>query len=146
MTVLIDTGVLYADHDRDATRHEVADRALTSVYRGAFGQPYLTDYIFDEAITVTLARTGSHGPAVSLSHRLRGVGDYPPVFEILRVNRATFDDANEFFERYDDQGLSFTDATTVAAMKRRGIDHVLSFDTDFDGLVDRLDPADVAEY
>ena len=66
MTVLIDTGVLYADHDLDATGHEAAERALTAVFDGVFGQPYLTDDIFDEAVTVALARTGSHDAAVSL--------------------------------------------------------------------------------
>ena len=40
--------------------------------------------------------------------------------------------------------MSFTDATTVALAERRGIDRVLSFDDDFDGIVPRLDPATVA--
>jgi predicted nucleic acid-binding protein len=40
----------------------------------------------------------------------------------------------------DDHGLSFTDATLVAQSESRGIDAVLSFDADFDGLVDRIEP------
>ena len=143
MTVLIDTGVLYADHDLDAARHEAAERALTAVFDGEYGQPYLTDYIFDEAVTVTLARTGSHEAAVSLGRRLRGVGEYPPVYELLRVDHATFDDALDIFETYDDQGLSFTDATSVAVCQRAGLERILSFDDDFDGLIERFDPADV---
>lgn len=47
------------------------------------------------------------------------------------------------FERDDDHGLSFTDATTVAIVKADGIDRVLSFDDDFDGLIDRLPPESV---
>jgi predicted nucleic acid-binding protein len=57
MTILIDTGVVYADHDTDATRHDAASRALDAVYDGEFGHPYLTDYVFDEAITLTRKRT-----------------------------------------------------------------------------------------
>jgi len=45
MTVLVDTGVLYADHDTDATRHEVAAQALEAVYDGEVGQPYISDYL-----------------------------------------------------------------------------------------------------
>jgi hypothetical protein len=44
------------------------------------------------------------------------------------------------FRRYNDQELSFTDAVTVALCERRGIDAVLSFDDDFDGLVERVEP------
>lgn len=143
MTVLVDTGVLYADHDTDATRHDAADEALGAVYDGEFGTPYLSDYIYDEAITLTLRRTNSFVAAKRLGERLRGVDPYPPAYELLHVSTAAFADAVSVFERYDDQGLSFTDATTVALARRHEVDHVLSFDDDFDGLVSRIDPGDV---
>ena len=60
MTVLVDTGVLYADHDTDASRHEAASSALESVYDGTLGQPYITDYVYDEAVTLTQQRQGSY--------------------------------------------------------------------------------------
>ena len=58
MTVLVDTGVLYADHDTDASRHEEASDALDAVYDGEFGAAYVSDYVYDEAVTLTLKRTG----------------------------------------------------------------------------------------
>lgn len=143
MTVLVDTGVLYADHDEDATRHDIARSALEAVYDGAVGQPYVSDYIYDEAVTLTLARGGASPPAKRLGERLRGVDPYPRTYELLRVSAAAFADAVGVFERYDDQQLSFTDATTVALCSRHDIDAVLSFDDDFDGLVERLDPETV---
>lgn len=139
MTVLVDTGVLYADHDTDAARHEAARDVLESVYDGSFGQPYLSDYIYDEAVTLTLNR-GSFDAAERLGKRLRGAGPYPKAYDLMHVSGAVFTDAIEFFERYDDQKLSFTDATTIALTERHGIDAVLSFDDDFDGLVNRVDP------
>lgn len=144
MTVLLDTGVLYADHDTDATRHEVAAGALEAVYDGELGQPYISDYVFDEAITLTRRRTNSFAAAKRLSDRLRGDGEYPRVFEMLQVSAAVFADAVTVFERYDDQELSFTDATTAALVERHGIDRVLSFDDDFDGVVRRTDPSAVS--
>ena len=140
MSILIDTGVLYADHDTEASRHESARCALGAVYDGEFGQPYLSDYIFDEAVTLTQRRAGAFEPAQRLGDRLRGVGSYPHVYELLWVSAAVFSDAVEVFERYDDQGLSFTDATTVALADRHDIDTVLSFDDDFDGIVSRRNP------
>lgn len=143
MTVFVDTGVLYADHDTDAARHEVARDALDVVYDGEYGVPYVSDYVYDEAITLTLERGGSHEAATRLGKRLRGIDPYPHAFEMLRVSAAAFSDAVDVFERYDDQSLSFTDATTVALCRRHDVDYVLSFDDDFDGVTARLDPADV---
>jgi predicted nucleic acid-binding protein len=140
--VLVDTGVLYADHDRDATRHDLAADALAAVYDGAFGQPYISDYIFDETITLTRTRTGSFAAANRLSERLRGTNGYPHVFNMHHVSPAVFADAVTVFERFDDQDLSFTDATTVALLERHAIDGVLSFDADFDGVIRRIDPAE----
>nr|WP_281244049.1 PIN domain-containing protein [Halobiforma haloterrestris] len=62
---------------------------------------------------------------------------------MVRVSAVIFDDAVDLFERYDDQALSFTDATTVALCRRHGIDAVMSFDDDFDGIVERIDPESV---
>ena len=143
MTVIVDTGVLYADHDRDATRHDTAREALETVYDGALGTPYLSDYIYDEAVTLTLQR-GSVAPAQRLGRRLRGVEPFPHVYAMQRVSAAVFDDAVDIFEQYDDQALSFTDATTVALCRRHDIESVLSFDDDFDGVVTRTDPVTVA--
>jgi len=140
MSVLVDTGVLYADHDSDASRHEPARRALEAVYDGEFGQPYVSDYIFDEAVTLTQRRAGTFQPAKRIGDRLRGVGDFPRVYDLLWVSPAVFSDAVELFEQYDDQELSFTDATTVALVNRHDIDAVLSFDDDFDGIVSRRNP------
>ena len=143
MTVLVDTGVLYADHDTDATRHEAAREALGAVYDGEFGQPYVSDYIFDEALTLTRTRTDSHSAAMGLCNRLRGHDSFPSVYDNLQVSAAVFTDAIGVFERYDDQSLSFTDATSVALVERHDLDGILSFDDDFDGLVQRFDPETV---
>ena len=144
MTVLVDTGVLYADHDTDSSRHGTASEALMAVYDGMLGQPYISDYVYDEAVTLALKRTGSAAGAKQLGARLRGSESFPDVYELLHVSPRLFNDAVDVFERYDDQELSFTDAATIAEMRDHDIDTVLSFDDDFDGIVDRTDPADVA--
>lgn len=140
MTVVVDTGVLYAEHDTDATRHDAAVGALEAVFDGQLGQPYVSDYIYDEAVTLAQTRGSSPEPARRLGQRLRGEGSYPHLYELVRVSAAVFEDAIEVFEQYTDQRLSFTDATTVALCERHGFDHVLSFDDDFDGVTDRIDP------
>lgn len=93
-------------------------------------------------MTLTLTR-GGFEPAKRLGERLRGANSFPQTYEMLSVSAAAFADAVDVFEAYDDQRLSFTDATTIALCDRHAIDAVLSFDDDFDGIVERIDPADV---
>jgi hypothetical protein len=40
--------------------------------------------------------------------------------------------------------LSFTDASSIALVQDLNIDAILAFDDDFDGLVTRLDPKEIA--
>jgi len=140
MSVLIDTGVFYAHADTDATRHGRARATLDRLMDGTYGQPYTSDYIYDETVTLTLERTGQFSHARRVGRRIRGEGEYPTFVRIEHVTSRLFEAAVDVFERYEDQDLSFTDATTVALLEDRGIDAVVSFDDDFDGIVDRIDP------
>jgi predicted nucleic acid-binding protein len=139
MSLLVDTGVFYAHHDEDSGRHDDARAALTKVLEGRFGQPYVTDYIYDETVTLTRYRMDSVEEAKTVSDRILETG----LFSMAWVREDVFKDAVVVFEEYSDQSLSFTDATTVAVAESRGIDYVLSFDNDFDGVVERLEPASV---
>ncbi|RAW46111.1 VapC toxin family PIN domain ribonuclease [Halorubrum sp. 48-1-W] len=144
MSVFVDTGVFYAHHDLDASRHDVATEALTEVLRSAdYGHVMTSDYVYDESVTLTYRRTGRMADAIELGRRVRGVDPFPDAIDILHASRPVFGEAVERFEQYADHGLSFTDAMTVALVEGHGIDAVLSFDDDFDGLVDRLAPATV---
>lgn len=142
MSVIVDTGVLHAQHDEDAARHESAQAAIRRVAEGAYGTPLVSDYIYDEAVTLTQARTGRHADAKLLSDHLLG-RDGHDLFSLLFVDSEDFESAVDVFESYDDQSLSITDATTIALVDRHDIEQVLAFDDDFDGIVNRLDPADV---
>ena len=144
MSVLVDTGVLYAHHDRDAERHEEAVAVVDELLDGRFGRPYVSDYIYDETVTLTRMRTGSFDAARTISDRVLGNDPFPKVFELLYVGRDDFQETIELWDRYDDHELSFTDATLIALCNRRDIDGVVSFDSDFDGLVRRYDPLDYA--
>jgi predicted nucleic acid-binding protein len=142
MSVFVDTGVFYSHHDTDASRHDVASQALTRVLRSPeYGQVLTSEYVYDETITLTYRRTGRVSDAVEVGRRIRGEG-YPDAIELLYSSPQLFEGAVEAYEKYTEHELSFTDAMTVALCERHGIDGVLSFDDDFDGLVDRIDPAD----
>lgn len=140
MSVFVDTGVFYAHHDTDAERHEAAVAAVDDLLDGTYGQPYTSDYVLDETVTLTRVRTGSFEAADTVASRILGEDPYPNVFETVNIEPDDVRDALETFRRYDDHDLSFTDAATVAVCDARGIESVLSFDSDFDGLLDRIEP------
>jgi len=145
MSLFVDTGVLYAHHDTDASRHAAARTALTSALKApAYGRLFTSEYVYDEAVTLTYRRTNRMDAAIELGRRIRGADPYPQGIDLLHPSREQFTDATGQFEQYADQGLSFTDAMTVVLVEQHDIDSVLSFDDDFDGLVDRLAPGSVA--
>ena len=145
MSVFVDTGVFYAHHDTTASRHETAVTALTHVLREAeHGRVMTSEYVYDEVVTLTQKRTGSVADGIAIGRRIRGE-EYPDAIELLYSSPTLFETAVEAYETYADHDLSFTDAMTVAMSDYHDIDAVLSFDDDFDGVVDRLVPEGLAE-
>lgn len=142
MSVFVDTGLFYALQNERAAAHDRATAAFEAVLTGSYGTVYTSDYVYDETVTLVRSRTGAFDEAKAVGDRILGRGAYPEAVEILLVDRDVFEAALGVFERYHDHGLSFTDATTIALIERRNIDTLLSFDDDFDGIVDRLDPTD----
>ncbi len=144
MSLFIDTGVFYAVHDRDVSRHSVARDAIEAASSGEYGRLFTSEYVYDETVTLVRQRTDRFDAAKRAGDRIRGHNSFPNAFELLHVTEPLFDRTLETFERYDDHALSFTDANTIALVDAYDIDAVLSFDDDFDGLVERFDPATVS--
>lgn len=141
MSVLVDTNVLVAQQNRrDRDRHSAAVQAMTSVLTGRHGQPFVTDYVFDETLTLVRRQTKSYREMMTVANRILGRPPFPRAFEVLMVTGPVFREALKIVETYHDRDLSFTDATIIALVQRRGIGHVLSFDAGFDGIIPRLDP------
>ena len=140
MSVFVDTGVFFAHHDEDAERHDEAVTAFAELLDGTYGQPYTSDYVLDETVTLTRARTDSFEAADAVASRILGADPFPNVFELVHVDPDDVRASLDTFRQYDDHDLSFTDATTVQLCEARGIASVLSFDDDFDGLVERIEP------
>ena len=145
MSVFVDTGVFYAHHDTDASRHDIGMDALTTVLKAPeYGHILTSEYVYDEVVTLTHRRTGDISAGIEVGRRIRGSG-YPDAIELLYSSEQLFSAAVSAQQEYAEHGLSFTDAMTVALVEYHDIDAVLSFDDDFDGIVDRLGPATVAD-
>ena len=138
MTVFLDTGIYVAFHNTRDVNHQRATQLITLILKGEFGAAYTSDYIFDEAVTVVLARTRRHDLALDLGNIILS-NKKPALAELIRVDNAVFQEAWRIFQQIPERNLSFTDCTTIAFVKNMRIDSVLSFDSDFDGLIDRIE-------
>lgn len=138
MTVVVDTSVLVAAINRRDENHDRAVGLLEDLRRGNHGPVVTTDFIFDEVVTVTLARTGRHEAAVRATLFLLPPEPEAAWLALEPVGEETFFRALEAFRRAGRRDLSFTDWTTVSIVREGRADAVVSFDRDFDGLVARI--------
>jgi hypothetical protein len=122
MAAFIDSSVLVAYYNQRDVHHAQAQELLKRGVEGDFGELFISDYVFDETVTVTLVKTGLD--------RAVELGDYLLNSELtlLRVDEDAFHEAWEMFKNL---GMSFTDCTNIAVMHHHGIESILTFDKGF---------------
>jgi len=135
MSVFIDTNVFVAARNKRDVNHQRAVELLEGVLMGRYGQAYTSDYVFDEAVTVALRRTGRPDVAIRTGQFI--LASRPRII-LLTVNNDVFKSSWEKFQKFAGKGLSFTDCTILALMEQYGIEYLMSFDEHFDGLARRI--------
>lgn len=137
MSVFVDTGVFVAFHNTRDANHGRALKLVREIVDGGLGTTYTSDYIFDEAVTVALVRTGRPDLALTVGRMI--LGEFTtPFLVVLQVDGEAFNEAWRLFPRYAERGLSFADCTSIALIKAKDIESLVSFDKDFDGIVPRI--------
>jgi len=134
MSAFIDTGVFVAARNKRDINHEKAVNLLREALKGKYGRIYTSDYIFDEAVTVALVRTRKSDIAIDMGNFILS----SKKLRILHVDKLVFMDAWRIFKKYVNKKLSFTDAVSIALMRRYNIDYIMSFDKHFDNIVPRI--------
>jgi len=120
--ILIDTNVLVAYYNERDALHKNAVQVMEKIDTGTFGPALISDYIFDETVTVCSARAGRKG-AIELGNALL------QSFHVVRVTESLFRAAWWLFK--GSTCLSFTDCTNIALVKELEIEHLATFDKDF---------------
>ncbi|MFN4133792.1 MAG: type II toxin-antitoxin system VapC family toxin [Candidatus Hadarchaeales archaeon] len=134
MAIFLDTSVLIAARNVDDKNHTRAKELMRLMLKGEHGEIYTSDYVIDEAITLMLRRTKRLKLAID-------VGEYvlsSSRITRLRVTDEVFHAAWERFKSLGKRPMSFTDCTSLALMEKVGIKGIASFDSGFDGLVQRI--------
>ncbi|MGA7860566.1 MAG: PIN domain-containing protein [Thermoplasmata archaeon] len=135
MTVLLDTGVVFAFLNADDARHSEAVQLMTRIARREFGAPLINDHAVDELFVLIRARTGSS----QLEEAARKFLPLPtPLLRglsMVSLGTSLIAPAWEVFRRYRDQGLSFTDAGLIVTMQELRIERLATFDRRLSRLV-----------
>ncbi|MBI2648068.1 MAG: type II toxin-antitoxin system VapC family toxin [Thaumarchaeota archaeon] len=123
--------------NRKDENHDRARTIINEVVNGKFGVAYTSDYVFDEAVTVALARTRRSDAAIAVGKMILGELTKPFTI-IMKVDNDVFEKSWKTFTDYSRQGLSFTDCTSLTLMRSRNIERIASFDAMFEGSAQRV--------
>ncbi|MBF0466652.1 MAG: PIN domain-containing protein [Nitrospirae bacterium] len=124
-SVFIDTNILVAFFDKADEMH-IEALSKMEIIKGNKLKLLLTNFIFDEALTLCLGRT-NHKTAVNMGEFIFNSN----IIEFMWLNEELQKKAWEYFKRHNDKIYSFTDCTSFLVMQKMEIQYYFSFDEDF---------------
>ncbi|ELZ10786.1 PilT protein domain protein [Halovivax asiaticus JCM 14624] len=129
--LFVDTGPLYARFDSADRHHDRTVSVLSRIREGSlrYRPLYTSRYVLGELTRLLLYNIGHTAASTALS-TIRN----SDLFVVLSDEQRSFQAACETFARYDDQTISLVDHLSAALAETHDIDHVFSFDCDFDTL------------
>jgi len=134
LAVFIDTGVFVALRNADDEFHTRSKELIEQALKGKFGRIFTSDYVIDEAVTTALVRTRRHDLAVDIG---KYIIESPRITKLWTI-KENFDMAWQKFKTFKDKPLSFSDCVSLALMEKNRIKQIMSFDSGFDGLTQRM--------
>jgi len=96
---------------------------MKEIESGAFGHIFISDYVFDETITLLRSRLNEK-KAIEVGEAI-----FNSEIEIIFMFKELFESAWQLFIKRNK--LSFTDCSIVETMKSNGIKYLASFDKEF---------------
>lgn len=123
--ILLDTSFIVAYYNTRDENHGKAIELMKELEEGKYGDLCITDYIFDECMTVIFIRLKNLEKTIEIGNTLR------KLTRMLRIENDIFEDSWNFFKNQKETAFSFTDCTTVSLMKKENTINITTFDEDF---------------
>lgn len=123
--VSCDTSFLVAYYNRKDENHAEAHKWMRSIRRSSI-KFLVSDYIFDELLTVLLSR-GSKELSITAGKKILESTQ----ITIIKINEEVFARVWDIYQSYKDKEWSFTDCTSYVLMKGLEIRKGASFDLHF---------------
>lgn len=134
MNLFADSAAWQALYDTDDRYHRVASEAFKELSEQKITF-YITDYVFDEAVTLIRGRAG-HTQAAFCGDWLL----HSPRVRFIRVNIEQWDESWKLFKQYNDKHFSFTDCASFVVMRHLKLRDAFTFDHHFEQMGFRLWP------
>ena len=128
MSVLLDTGVLFAFLNGDDERHPEARRIIAAVAEGRHGSPFVSDLVVHELFSLIRAKTRNPHLETAAKRLLPLPTPELPNLRIVSLGHERLPDLVAAFERRRDLGITVTDASHLVLMDLLGIDYLATFD------------------
>jgi predicted nucleic acid-binding protein len=122
--ILLDTSFIVSYLNEADQNHGKALAIAEAIDRGDYGASAITDYIYDEVMTVMLNRTKDLKRTVAEGDKLLGLS-------LFKVDALIFGRTRDIFKSQSDAKLSFTDCSTIAVSEIHAIPRLASFDAEF---------------
>jgi uncharacterized protein len=123
MAILIDASVFYALANYKDVHNKKAIELITDIFDNKYGEPFTTNFIFDEVVNVTMRKEGKKKARLIGQHLLESE------VHMINLNRKVFKKAWQLFQ--SNNSLSFTDCTSVALAQLADVKHIATFDKEF---------------
>lgn len=128
--IFVDTGAFCAFSDRRDSFHVVAVKQFSSILSER-SRLITSNFIVDETYTWIRYRLGYQYARDFLTKVRRSELHQKAPLEVITVDRTLEDKASRLLEKYQDQDLSYTDATSLALIMDKRIKRAFSFDQHF---------------
>lgn len=127
--VFVDTSFLFAYYNSEDKHHDSARNYFNNVvkFRTHPLGFLLTDYIFDELITLMLIRTKNKTQTIFTGNSIHN----SQTLKLIYLKKETISRAWTKFCGYLDKQWGFTDCTSMVFMEENGIEKVACFDDHF---------------
>jgi len=123
--IILDTSFIIAHKIKNDSLHKRTTKIIEEIESGKYNEEIISDYIFNEVVTVALLKVKDLGFVSKLGDELLNA------IKIIKIDDKLLNDSWEIFKSQKKTKLSFTDCSILAIMKERGIKHIATFDEDF---------------
>ena len=122
--IFLDSSFIIACKVADDQNHEKSIKHLHNFIKNN-EEVIISDYIFDEVLTVLFLKTKDLDIAIDAGSTLKSSA------RLLNMDSSAFNKAWDIFKSQTSTKLSFTDCSSLALMKKEGIRKLATFDDDF---------------
>ena len=134
MSVFIDSGVFFSAYSKEDENHLKAVKLLEQALIGEYGKVFTSTHIFNETVTLVKLRSKDDEIAINIGEAILS----SEKIKVLPVKSDIFDEAWDIFKLNKDRAFSYTDCTSIALIRKHKINKILSFDTEFEGILERI--------